>query len=283
MTTLAFLGLGEMGSRLARNLLDAGTDLVVWNRSADRMQPLIDAGARAADTPRQAGQMADIVLSMVADDAASQDVWLGADGALGGMSPGKTAIEISTLTPGWVQDLGGQMQARGVDLIEAPVSGTLPQAEGATLVFFLAGDDRAIAATAPHLAPLGRAFPHVGQWGDGARVKLATNAVLGINVAIWAEVLSMLDRSPTDTARAVDAIAQTGVWAGNSGYLTGAMMQGDHAPKFPVALLDKDIRYALGVAGDDAPLLRLLHERLQRAIDAGYGDDNMTALRKLHG
>ncbi|RFC64253.1 NAD(P)-dependent oxidoreductase [Fulvimarina endophytica] len=284
MPKTAFLGLGAMGSRIATNLLKAGHDLVVWNRSEEKTRPLVDAGARRAASPREAADGADLVMAMVADDEASRAVWLDAErGALAGMRSGTVAVEISTLQPGWVKELGEAMKAKGVDLLEAPVSGTLPQAENAELVFFLGGDAETVARCEPHLKPIGKASTHVGGWGDGARVKLATNALLGINVAAWAEIVAMLDRSPTDTKTAVEAIAKTSVWAPNAGYLTKTMIARDFEPKFPVDLIEKDFRYALSVAGKDrAPLVAHVHEIIERAISKGYGEDNMTALRKLY-
>ncbi|MEN3793697.1 NAD(P)-dependent oxidoreductase [Fulvimarina sp. MAC3] len=285
MKTIAFLGLGAMGSRIAKNLLDAGNDIIVWNRSAEKTEPLVAAGAKRADTPRDAAKMADIVMAMVADDEASREIWLNPDnGALAGMDQGKAAVEISTLTPGWAAELGQHMKDAGVDFVEAPVSGTLPQAENAGLVFFLAGEDDGIGKVEPSLKPLGKAFPRVGKWGDGARVKLATNALLGINVAAWAEITAMLDRSETDTKTAVDAISETAIWAPNFGYLTGSMMKGDYDPKFPIELIEKDFRYAQSVSGEsNSPLIGHVRESIQRAISEGYGKDNMTALRKLYG
>ena len=284
MSKIAFLGLGAMGSRLAKNLLDSGADLVVWNRSEEKTKPFVEAGAKAASSPREAGEMADVVLAMVADDEASRAVWLDAEtGALAGMARGKTAVEISTLQPQWVRELGPKMAEKGVDLVEAPVSGTLPQAENAGLVFFLAGKADALDRAEPVLQPLGKTFTRVGAWGDGATVKLATNAILGVNVAAWAEVIGMLDRAPVDTKAAVDAISKTAVWAPNFGYLTNSMMSGDFDPKFPVELIDKDFRYALALAGaDKAPLVQHVHEAFERAIGEGLGPENMTALAKLY-
>nr|WP_255699903.1 NAD(P)-dependent oxidoreductase [Jiella avicenniae] len=284
MPTIAFLGLGAMGSRLAKNLLDAGTDLVVWNRSKEKTEPFVAAGARVAATPREAGETSDFVLAMVADDEASEEVWLDTErGALAGMKPGKTAVEISTLQPGWVRTLGEATAEKGVDLVEAPVSGTLPQAESAGLVFFLGGKEAAVDRARPILKPLGKSFDRVGDWGDGATVKLATNAILGINVAAWAEVIGMLGRSSVDTQTAVDAIAKTAVWAPNFGYLTGSMIQSDFDPKFPITLIDKDFRYALALAGADrAPVVDKVRESFEGAIAEGLGAENMTALAKLY-
>ncbi|MEX6506391.1 NAD(P)-dependent oxidoreductase [Jiella sp. M17.18] len=284
MPKIAFLGLGAMGSRLAKNLVDGGADLVVWNRSPEKTKPLVEAGAQAVKSPREAGEAADFVLAMVANDEASREVWLDAEtGALAGMARGKTAVEISTLQPKWVRELGPKLSEKGVDLVEAPVSGTLPQAENAGLVFFLGGKKDAIDRAEPVLKPLGKSFQRVGDWGDGATVKLATNAILGVNVAAWAEVIAMLNRAPVDTQTAVDAISQTSVWAPNFGYLTSTMIKGDFSPKFPVELIDKDFRYALALAGEDkAPLVQHVHETFQRAIAEGLVAENMTALAKLY-
>ncbi|MBO0905324.1 NAD(P)-dependent oxidoreductase [Jiella sonneratiae] len=284
MPTIAFLGLGAMGSRIARNILASGGDLVVWNRNPEKTEPYVAAGARAASSPRQAGEMADIVLAMVSNDEASREVWLDEEtGALAGMAAGKTAIEVSTLTPDFVRSLGSAMAEKGVDLVEAPVSGTLPQAENAGLVFFLAGKTDALDRAEAVLKPLGKSLERVGDWGDAATVKLATNAILGVNVAAWAEVVAMLDRSQADTQTAVDAIAKTAVWAPNFAYLTSSMIKSDFDPKFPVELLDKDFRYALGLTGKgEAPMIEKAHETFERAIAEGLGAENMTAVAKLY-
>src|SRR5919198_651892 len=134
MTDIAFLGLGAMGSRMAANVVKAGHRVTVWNRSPKACDPLIAAGAKAAVSPRAAATGAEFVIAMLRDDEASQRVWLDAqDGALAGMRKGAVAIESSTVTPDWSRALGRHVSESGVGYLEAPVAGTLPQAQAGQL------------------------------------------------------------------------------------------------------------------------------------------------------
>src|SRR5689334_7317329 len=129
MKRISFLGLGIMGAAMARRLLDNGFELTVWNRNAARADALVTAGATRAATPADAARNADAVIAMLADDAASRVVWLGDAGALAAMNPGTLAIDSSTLTVGWMRELGAQAAASGVSFLDAPVTGSKPQAE----------------------------------------------------------------------------------------------------------------------------------------------------------
>ena len=151
MSKVAFLGLGAMGSRMAANLLKAGHELTVWNLRPEAANKLAAAGAKAVTTPREAAEGNDFIMAMVSNDEASQQVWLDAThGALAGMKPGAVAIESSTLTPEWIRELGNAMSKSGIDLLEAPVSGSTPHAENAQLVFLVGGDVQ----TLKHAEPL---------------------------------------------------------------------------------------------------------------------------------
>src|SRR5690606_22622093 len=138
-TRVAVLGLGLMGSGMAHNLQRGGVQLTVYNRSRGKAEGLARAGAQVAETPGSAAEDADVVISMVADDAASREVWLGEDGALARMKPGSVAVESSTVTVGWVRDLRRAAEARGVALLDAPVTGSRDQAAGGQLLFLVGG------------------------------------------------------------------------------------------------------------------------------------------------
>ena len=147
MSKVAFLGLGAMGSRMAANLLKAGHAVTVWNRSPAAAEALVASGARKASSPMAAAESADFVFAMVCDDDASQNVWLDStNGALAGMHPGAVAIESSTLTPEWIRELSEHFRAKGISLLDAPVSGSRPQAEAAQLVYLIGGDAKALSA-----------------------------------------------------------------------------------------------------------------------------------------
>src|SRR5688500_13449690 len=133
MTKLAVLGLGIMGTGIAANLLKAGHGLAVYNRTAARAQPLADLGARVAATPAEAAEGAEVVLSVVGDDEASRAVWLGEQGALGGMVSGAIVVECSTLSVAWIRELQQQAAARDLRLVDAPLGGSKPAAEAGTL------------------------------------------------------------------------------------------------------------------------------------------------------
>lgn len=281
MAKIAVLGLGAMGLRMARRMIMAGHDVSVWNRTravADALE-----GARVAASPQLAVEGADAVIAMVRDDEASRSVWLDAEtGALGAMTPGALAIESSTLTPSWAKAWAEATRAAGAAPVEAPVSGSRPQAESGQLVYFLGGAHDDIARAEPLLAPLGTAFHHVGPIGAGAITKLATNTLLALQVGAWAELLPLMCREGLDLDVALRALASTSSWAPVAGYLTSLMRTDYHAPQFPIELIAKDMAYVtdIGQPGD-LPLAETLERRFRAAVEAGLGDLNMSALVRL--
>ena len=284
MLTIAFLGLGAMGSRMAANLLRAGYRVIVWNRSLPASEPLVRAGALRASSPSEAASAADFVISMVRDDEASRQVWCDAQsGALAAMRPGAVAIESSTLSVDWVRRLGDAAQQNGVALLEAPVSGSRPAAEAAQLVYLVGGDAAVLARAESVLKAMASAIHHVGPLGAGTLAKLATNAMLGIQVTALAEVIGLLQRNGSDVARTLQAISGTPVWAPVANYLAGSMLHADFQPQFPIALIEKDFGYAVNAARSEAlaPTLAAARAVFRAAIDRGLGDDNMTGVARL--
>jgi 3-hydroxyisobutyrate dehydrogenase len=281
---ITVLGLGAMGSRMAANLLKAGHAVTVWNRTPEAAAALVTQGAKQALTPRQAAVGADLVIAMVRDDEASRDVWLAPEsGALGGVEKGAIAIESSTLTPGWIRELGAAVAVRGVALLEAPVVGSRPQAEAAQLVYLIGGDEATLEQAKPVLMAMGSTVSHVGPLGSGALVKLSTNALLGVQVTVLAELIGLLKRSGADAASAIKAIAGTAAWSPAANYLSGTMLAGNFAPQFPIALIEKDFGYAVDAAGspDAAPTIAAARSIFQRAIAKGLGGENMTGVVQM--
>jgi len=284
MSNITVLGLGAMGSRMAANLLKAGHTLTIWNRTPEAAATLVAAGAQQAATPRAAVAGADFVLAMLRDDAASRQVWLDAEhGALAGMSAGSIAIESSTVTPGWIRELGVQAAEHGVELLEAPVAGSRPQAEAGLLIFLAGGDAVTLERCQPLLKVMGAAVHLVGPLGNGALTKLSTNALLGIQVTALAEVIGLLKRNGADVDAALKAISATPVWAPVNHMLVSAMLSGNFAPQFPIALIEKDFGYAVATAGDGGtiPTITAAHGVFQQAIEQGLGGINMTGVVKL--
>lgn len=283
MSRITVLGLGAMGSRMAARLVDAGHEVTVWNRSPGAAADLEARGARVADTPRAAATGAEAIVAMLRDDAASEQVWSDPEvGALAGTARGALAIESSTLTPDRVRAWARSVRAVGGRPIEAPVSGSRPQAAAGTLVHLLGGEADDIAAALPILRPMGQAFHAVGPIGSATVVKLVTNSLLAVQVGAWAELLPLMQRTGLDLDAALSALSTVSSWAPVAGHLTMLMRKGDHAPQFPIELLRKDMDYAAGIGTPgDLPLVEHLRARLDAAIAAGLGSKNMSALIEL--
>ncbi len=284
MTKVTVLGLGAMGSRMTANLLKAGHVVTVWNRSPDAAEALVSAGAKLAASPKAAAQGADFVIAMVRDDDASRDLWLSPEtGAFAGLDPSAIAIESSTLTADWIRTLGEEAARRGLTFVEAPVAGSRPQAEAAQLVYFVGGDEAAARRAEPVLKAMGSAINYVGPLGSGALVKLTTNALMGVQVTVFAEIIGLLKRAGADPTAVLKAMASTPAWSPSANYLTGTMLAGNFTPQFPVELIEKDFGYVLREVGDPlaAPTIAAARSVFQRAIEHGLGGDNMTGVVRL--
>jgi 3-hydroxyisobutyrate dehydrogenase len=285
MMKITFLGLGAMGSRMAMSLLAAGHAVAVWNRSPRRAAPLVEAGATVHDTPRAAVAGAHVVCAMLTDDDASRDVWLNEEtGALAGMSPDTLAVEHSTLTPNWVKTLGARAASRGVRFVDAPVTGSRPQAEARQLLFLVGGEEGSVAELRPLLSVMGAAVHHVGPVGAGASMKLAVNALFGIQIAAMAEVLSLLEKSGLEAGKALETLGAMPVMspaAKGAGTLIAARK---FDPLFPITLVEKDFRYiaeAGRAVGSRTPTADAAHALYLEAIAAGHGGDNIHGVAKL--
>ena len=273
---IAFLGLGAMGSRMAANLIAAGHDVTVWNRTAGNAAPLVQTGARLALSPREAATGADIIIAMLRDDEASRSVWRE---ALPAMAPRALAIECSTLTPAHVSMLAEDCAARGIPLVDAPLAGSRPQAEARQLIFMAGGTPEDVDRATPVLLAMGSAVHHAGPSGSGAAVKLAINALFGIQVAAGAEIIGSLRRSGSDAARTVEIMAATPVMSPAAKAAAAAMLAGSYAPQFPIALAEKDFGYVEGAA---TPLATATRAVLQKAIAHGGAGDNITGVMRLY-
>jgi 3-hydroxyisobutyrate dehydrogenase len=284
MSKVAFLGLGAMGSRMATNLLKAGHELTVWNLRPEAANKLAGAGAKAAATPKEAAKGNDFIIAMVSNDEASRHVWLDAsNGALLGTKPGAIAIESSTLTPAWVNELGGAMSKAGVHLLDAMVSGSTPQAESAQLVFLVGGDAESLKRAEPILKALGSSIQHAGPTGCGALAKLTTNTLMGVGLTTLAEMIGMLKRQGVDPKPVLDAVSATAMWNPHLTRDAESMLSGNFETHFPIKLLEKDLGYTVKTAGGDAavPTVSAVRGVFKKAIEENLGDLNMTAVVKL--
>lgn len=287
MSRITFLGLGAMGRRMATRLVEAGHALTVWSRSPGAAIELQRIGARVATSPRTAVESAEFVISMVYDDDASRRVWLDPEhGAADALPQSAIAIESSTLTPGWLAELGAALAVRGVHLLDAPVAGSRPQAEAGQLIYMVGGDKNALEASTPLLRAMGTAVHAVGGPGSGAWLKLAVNALLATQVVAMAEQMAMLRRAGADLEVALAALRTMPVTSPSAAGAAALMIAGNFAPQAPVALIAKDLSYAVGGAtslGLELSLTRAVQERLEAARQRGFGEENLVAVTKLYG
>jgi 3-hydroxyisobutyrate dehydrogenase len=280
-TRVALIGLGLMGSGMARRLLAAGLPLAVYNRKRERAASLAREGAHVAATPREAAARADVVLSMVADDAASRAVWLGEEGALAGAARGTVLIESSTLSVGWIEELAREAAARGCELLDAPVTGSKSHAASGQLLFLVGGSATALETARPALAAMSRGIVHVGATGRGALLKLVNNFMCGVQAASLAEAMALIERSGLDRERALEVLTGGAPGSPLVKALSGRMAARDYTPNFLLRLMAKDMSYALAEGrghGLQLSTVAAALELLQQAIAAGHGEEDFSAL-----
>ncbi|MGA8441104.1 MAG: NAD(P)-dependent oxidoreductase [Candidatus Sulfotelmatobacter sp.] len=280
---VAILGLGIMGSGMAQRLLAANFPLTVYNR--DRAKCIASAanGAFVAASPREAASHAQIILSMVADDVASRQVWLGGDGALAGVSPSSVLIESSTLSLGWIQELATAAAERGCEFLDAPVTGTKPHAASGELLFLVGGSADALDAARPVFSILGRDVIHLGPSGSGALLKLVNNFLCGVQAASFREALSLIDAGGLERDKAVPILTGGAPGSGIVKRVADRVAANDFTPNFGLRWMAKDLAYAIGTGSAKGIPLRTASAALaifQDAIAEGHGDEDFSAVAK---
>jgi 3-hydroxyisobutyrate dehydrogenase len=281
MKRIAFIGLGTMGSGMAARLLGAGFQVVVYNRTPGRAEQLREAGAQVAATPAEAVQDADAAIAMVADDGASREVWLGAQGALAAARKGTVLIDCSTVTPAWVRELAAQTAARGCPLLDAPVTGSRPQAHAGELLFLVGGDADVVEACRPIFKPMSRGVVHLGPHGAGATMKLINNFLCGVQAAGLAEAVAWIDGSGLETAGAVAILTGGAPGSPLVKALAERMSNRDYRTNFRLDLMVKDLQYAVQEgqrAGVDLQTGIAALRRFEEAAGRGFGERDLSAV-----
>jgi 3-hydroxyisobutyrate dehydrogenase len=278
---IAFLGLGIMGSGMARRLLANGFWLTVFNRNAEKSKPFAAEGAQVAGSPREAAAQADVIISMVADDVASRSLWLGENGALVASKPGTVCIECSTVTVGWVKELAVAATGRGCEFLDAPVTGSKTQAAAGELNFLVGGLASTLEKVRPVLAAMGKTIAPIGPSGSGALLKLINNFVCGVQIAALAEALTMIERGGLDRAKALEVLTNGAPGSPLVKAVSARMTAPDFTPNFLLRLMAKDLGYAIQEGGRlSIELLTATAalEEFQRAIATGHGDKDIAAV-----
>jgi len=285
MENISILGTGAMGSCMAANLLEAGYKVTVFNRTQKRALSLELGGAIIAPSPRQAVKDADIIISMLRDDDASRAVWLDKEfGAVLGLKENAIAIECSTLSSVYCQELAEYITSHGEAFLDAPVAGSRPQVEACQLIHLVGGDANVLKSVRDVLSVSASAIHHVGPIGAGMNMKLAVNAIFGIQVAALGEMLSALGKAGISKDEAVGILNELPVTSPALKGVGMLMANGNHAPLFPIELVEKDFKYAqLFVEAADLEPIMTESARCtyQHAIDKGFGADNISGVIQL--
>ncbi len=280
-TKVTMLGTGIMGSGMAHRLLGQGVAMTVWNRNAARAEPLVDAGASIAPSPAEAVRDADIVIAMLADDDASRGVWLGEGGALAAMRADAVAIECSTLTHDWILALAAEAEARGVALLDAPVTGSRAQAAGGELRFLAGGDGQALARVQPILDILGVETVHLGPTGSGSMLKLINNFLCGVQVAALAEAVAAIERSDLDSDTAFRLIRTGAPGSPLVNAVGDRMLRRAYEPQFLIPLMAKDLEYArrtFAGMGVETRIAGPARELFENAAGQGHAAQDIAAV-----
>jgi len=249
---IGLIGLGLMGRPMGMNLLKAGHTLIVWNRTSSRAQELVAAGARLANTPREAAAEAEILLTIVSDPPALEEVLWGHegrnDGALGGLRAGSIYIDSSTVSPTLVRKIAAACAERQVRFLDAPVTGGDWGAREGNLVFMIGGDAATLKEVEPILEVMGKKWFHLGPNGAGQTVKLAMNGILALQVGAMAEALALVTRAGLRGEQLIEVMQASMARSGALDVKSPLMVKGDFKPSFPLRLMHKDLGLMLDLA-----------------------------------
>lgn len=265
---VAFLGLGIMGRAMATNLAKAGYEVTVWNRSSGKDV----AGARVAATPAEAANGAEIIWMCVSDTAAVESVLFGAQGAAGSLSAGQIIIDSSTISPSATRQFAERVRSKGVDYVDAPVTGSKAGAEAGTLIFIVGGDEASIEKIKPLFAATGKKFFRMGETGKGQAAKLVMNLQIAMIYEGFAEALTLATKLGVDAETLIPLIEASMVRSGVVEYKAPFVLKRDFSPNFPLRLMRKDILLAKEAAREvrvKLPGLEMVEEIYDMAVEDG--------------
>jgi len=278
---IAFMGLGIMGSRMAANLLRAGHELTVWNRSSAKAQGLVQKGARLASTPAEAARGCDIAFTMLTSPDAVAGVALGPDGFLDHMAKGSLWVDCSTVTPGSARRMAREAASRGVSFLDAPVVGSLPAAEKAELTILVGGDAKDLERCRPLLSVMGKTIRHLGAAGMGCSLKLVNNMLLGNAMAAFSEALAFGEALGFGRAALLDALVGSGVAAPFLAAKREKLATGRYDAEFPLRLMHKDLQLVSDAAFDlgvPLPATHATKEIFGQAAAKGLADVDFSGI-----
>jgi 3-hydroxyisobutyrate dehydrogenase len=282
---IGFVGMGTMGGPMARRLAGSGFEVRGFDVSAERAKQAAAAGVTVVGGPAEAARDADVVMSSLPDPAAVRRAYLGPDGVLSAIKAGATLIDLSTIDPETWREVASAAKAKGVDCIDAPVSGGPLEAGNGKLVFLLGGDAAVLERVRPVLSTLGTELHHIGPLGSGLVVKIVNNMMSIANVAVAAEAMVLGVKAGVDPKRLFEILSTSG---GRSHHFLKRfpnVLAGDFTPNFGIGLSRKDIALALNMAGRlemPVPLASAVRQVYDAAHAQGFGGLDMAGVTRLY-
>jgi 3-hydroxyisobutyrate dehydrogenase-like beta-hydroxyacid dehydrogenase len=277
---LGVIGLGRMGGNMATRFLNAGYTVYGEEKSREDAQALVNNGLRWCDTPREVAETVDVIFTSLPDDAALELVASGPDGILAGLTAGKVWVDLSTVSPRASRDIAARVRARGATMLDAPVSGSVPQVQAGTLTIMVGGDERAYAQVEPLLRELGTPT-HIGDNGLGLVLKLAINISLGVQMLAYSEGLLLAERAGIDPRLATDVMTQSAIGSPMLKARADLVLDQPDEAWFDVSFMEKDIALALDAAHElDVPMpsAKAVERTLNVALGFGYGRRDIAVL-----
>jgi 3-hydroxyisobutyrate dehydrogenase-like beta-hydroxyacid dehydrogenase len=245
---VGFIGLGLMGRPMAANLLKAGFPVTVWNRTRARTDELAKLGARVAASPREAAAAGDVLLTIVSDPPALESVLWGTEGALDGLRRGSVYLDSSTVAPSLARRIATTCVERGVEFLDAPVTGGTWGAEKGELIFMVGGSQETLGRAEPVLGAMGKRWFHLGPNGAGQTVKLAMNMILALQVDALAEAIALVAGAGIPAPHLIEVLQSSMARAPVLDIKAPMILERNYAPSFPLRLMHKDLGLALDLA-----------------------------------
>jgi 3-hydroxyisobutyrate dehydrogenase len=282
--SIGFIGLGLMGKPMARNLLRAGFPVVVWNRTKSKADDLVSEGAKLAADPREAAAAADVLITIVSDPPALEEVLFGKNGALEGLRRGSTLIDSSTVSPDTARRVAKACAERGVDFLDAPVTGGTWGAQKGELVFMIGGKAEVLERVKSVLEAMGKKFFLLGPNGAGQTVKLGMNLLLALQVDAFAEALALVTAAGVPAERLMEVLQSSMARSGVLDVKAPMMVKGEFPASFPLRLMHKDVRLALELArehGVSLPSGEAAYGTYSAVKDASKDDPDFSAVARF--
>ncbi|MGV3720298.1 MAG: NAD(P)-dependent oxidoreductase [Actinomycetota bacterium] len=272
---IGFIGLGIMGRPMCANLLKAGYSLTVWNRSQPGIDEVVGYGADAGATPADVAAKSDVIITIVTDSPDVQRVVLGPDGVIEGAKAGSVVIDMTTMSPSVTREISAALGEKGVEMLDAPVSGGDVGAKAGTLSIMVGGKEEVFERCLPVFQAMGKNIIHIGDTGAGQTTKLCNQIAVAVNMLAGCEAIMLAAKSGIDPKKMLGAISAGAAGSWMLSNLAPRILNGDLAPGFMIKLAQKDLRLVLEAAAElDLPLPGTsLMNQVWRSVEASGGGD----------